>query len=260
MKKEKEILTEADLVEMLAKRYAPPEWAFLSHVRNGTGYLKSVRTSDAIAMNLWPSRGLGIQGFEIKTYRGDWVKELKNPAKAEETAQFCDGWWLVVSDAEIVRNGELPETWGLLVAKGKRLYCEKECAPQKPIPIDKLFLAAILRKTQEAMNSTPNLQAQYKAGYKRGEEMTRTGMQSDLDRLTDKLQQMKELIEGFEKASGINLKDYHYSGNPEKLGQAFRIVTSKSDMDWKIKQIKTMRDSLTEILDGFEKVESGEIF
>lgn len=109
------------MLTMLRKRHARQgnggsgEYAFLTHVRDEAGFSGS-RTMDALAMSLWPSRGLALHGFEVKCSRSDWVKELRTPEKAEKLASRCDYWWLVVADPAIVKPGELPEGWGLLVA------------------------------------------------------------------------------------------------------------------------------------------------
>ena len=141
---------EAAVIAALKERFCAPAWALIPHVRNGTGYQRTTpRTADAIAMSLWPSRGLELHGFEVKVSRADWVKELENPAKAESICRFCDRWWLTVGDAEIVWAGELPPTWGLLVPKGDKLVAKVEAPKLEAMPGDRLFLAALLRKTVE---------------------------------------------------------------------------------------------------------------
>ena len=72
---------------------------------------------------------------------------MDEPSKAEEIAQYCHFWWLVIDDAKIVQNGELPATWGLLlVRKGDKLKCEKEPTFNKDAKApDHAMLAAILR-------------------------------------------------------------------------------------------------------------------
>lgn len=62
-----------------------------------------------------------ILGFEVKVSRSDWLSELKKPEKADSLARYCDRWYLVISDPKIVKDGELPPTWGLLCRKGDRL-------------------------------------------------------------------------------------------------------------------------------------------
>lgn len=86
------------IVEALRKRYPEPAYALITEVRNSTGYARS-RTgyADAIAMGCWPSRGLDVQGFEFKTDRGDWLREWKNPIKADQFVKYCDYWWVVIT-------------------------------------------------------------------------------------------------------------------------------------------------------------------
>ena len=78
-----------DLLSILAKKYAPPYWAFIREFRNATGF-SATRSADALAFGMYRSRGQAIIGFEVKTVRSDWLRELKNPEKAEPIAQFCD--------------------------------------------------------------------------------------------------------------------------------------------------------------------------
>src|SRR5688572_18266988 len=94
----KNAAVDASRVEyLLAKRFAPSAYAFLPQLRNGTGFGRT-RTADAVAMSLWPSRGIYLHGFEIKVGRGDWLSELRQPEKAEEIARFCKYWSLVAAE------------------------------------------------------------------------------------------------------------------------------------------------------------------
>lgn len=248
----KQDITEVHLIEMLSRRFPPPEWAFLSHVKSATGFVRENRTSDAICMNLWPSRGLEIHGFEIKCNRGDWLKELRNPRKAEDVAQFCDRWWLVVSDKSIVLTGELPGTWGLLVPFGKGLKCVKAPEKQSVIAVDRPFLAAVLRKTQEAIHDDKQLKAKYQEGLKDGHHRSDQQWQAEVDSVRGENNRLKREIEEFEKASGINLDKFTWHGTPEELGKAFRVaLEGGTKLKRQIEHITTVRDRLTEMIDGF---------
>ncbi len=110
-------MTTQEINAALKRRYDPKNFAFLWEVGNATG-ANCRRHADALAMSLWPSRGMVLIGHEIKASRSDWVKELDNPEKAEAVYQYCDRWYLVVGDASIVKPGELPATWGLMVPRG----------------------------------------------------------------------------------------------------------------------------------------------
>ena len=135
------------LIEALRKDWPHPAYAFIQEFRGGTGYSRESR-ADVIAMDLWPSKGLELVGFELKTSRADWLKELKNPEKADPIKQFCDKWYLVVDSLNIVNryNDELPKDWGLMILNYMGKIEIKEEAPKlKPKPIDRLFLASLMR-------------------------------------------------------------------------------------------------------------------
>ena len=241
--------TEGLLIEQITRRFRPPEWAVLSHVRDATG-ARAGRTADAIAMNLWPSRGLEIHGFEVKISRTDWLKELKNPIKADEIARYCDRWWLVVSDKAIVLPGELPGSWGLLYPQGSGLRCEQAPDKLKAEPIDNLFLAAILRRAHESINSSETMRMKYQEGRKDGEHRTRERLQAEIDETTRDNKKLKDLYDEFQKASGIDLRKFSWH-EPGKLAEAFNTVLKGStELKYKIDTIKRVRDDLTVILEN----------
>ena len=78
-------------------------FAFMEQVGNATGW-ECNRHADAIVVSLWKSRGLEIMGFETKVSRSDWLKELKQPEKADEISKYCHRWYLVVGDESIVQR------------------------------------------------------------------------------------------------------------------------------------------------------------
>lgn len=88
--------------------------AFMRHVRIEDG---GVRTLDAVSMGMWRSRGFTVTGYEVKCSRSDWLRELRDPQKADALAKHCDYFYLVVNDPGIVHHGELPELWGMIHAK-----------------------------------------------------------------------------------------------------------------------------------------------
>ncbi len=140
--------TAADVRAALMNRYRAPEWACFFEVANSTG-AGATRSADAIAMSLYPSRGLRLHGFEIKVSRSDWLHELKQPDKSVAIQRFCDHWW-IVTPADIVREGELPPTWGHLVLKGNGLNCAVKAPQLERDAWEPAFLAALLRRGHEA--------------------------------------------------------------------------------------------------------------
>lgn len=225
-------MNERIIVNALAKKHAPPSWAFLSQVSNGTAGNKS-RTADAIAMSLWPSRGLELHGFEVKVSRSDWKRELDNPAKAEAVCQYCDRWWVVVGDKSIVADGELPPTWGLLAWNdGDLATVVKAPAIATPREITRVFLAAILRRVFEQSPSTEALQAARDDGFKAGQKTGETNRGWELKRLQDR----EAAFRKFEEASGLRIDGY----TAGKIGEAVKAL----------EQLGNIREWLANAMDG----------
>lgn len=121
-------MTERTMLDRLNVRYGSVNangfrYARAEHVRVTAGF-DARRTCDYMALDLWPG-GYGtnrtgplLHGHEVKVSRSDWLTELRDPDKAEAFRRYCDFWWLVVSEKDIVKPGELPDGWGLIVAAG----------------------------------------------------------------------------------------------------------------------------------------------
>ncbi|MFF2822641.1 hypothetical protein ACFVRV_06260 [Arthrobacter koreensis] len=118
-------------------------WVRAEHVRSTQrlGY-ETVSIADFVAVDKY-STSQAIHGHEVKVSRSDWLTELKDPTKSERIKRFCDFWWLVVPDASIVKPGELPEGWGLLVQSGKVLRAKKRAPRLTPEPLTLDFIAGL---------------------------------------------------------------------------------------------------------------------
>ena len=183
----------------LRTRFAAPAWALLFEVPDGTGGNKN-RSADAVAMSLYPSRGLELNGFEIKVSRSDWQKELADPSKAEAVCKYCDRWWIVAGDPKIVHAGELPPTWGLLVAQGKRLVCKTKAPKLDPVALNRRFLAALLRRVEEQGADKKLLREAERKGFDDGVahgDRRSGGYKERFEKLSEKLK-------AFEAAAGFS--------------------------------------------------------
>lgn len=129
--------TERSMLNWLHRRYDNASyvrrgngirWVCAEHVRNDAGFW-AARTADFMAMDMWPSTGNAIHGHEVKVSRADWLAELRKPEKALPFIEVVDHWWVVVPDAGIVKDDELPADWGLLVL-GPRGLRSKRAAPR----------------------------------------------------------------------------------------------------------------------------------
>lgn len=149
--------TERMMLDLLHDRYASgggngPRYVVAEHVRNQAGFggywgTEALRTADAIAVDLWPSAGNLVHGFEVKVSRSDWLTELKDPTKADAFRRYCDHWWLVVPEDTIVRD-DLPEGWGLLaVGSNSQLRIKRRSPKLDRQPMTPSFMASLLRAT-----------------------------------------------------------------------------------------------------------------
>lgn len=223
-------LTTPQAMALLRERYAPPEFALLPQVRSRTGYSGPIRTADALVMSLYPSRGLLLHGFEVKVSRSDWLRELKEPDKAEEIVAHCDRWWIVVGDEKIVQPGELPPTWGLLVPRRGKLAIKVDAPALTPAPMSRPFLAALLRNVADATSDVvprAEIADQIVAARTLGEEIGAKEAGQELARL-------RQTVERFEAQAGIKIDAYH--GMP--IGEAVHAVLNdglaqrRRDLDW----------------------------
>lgn len=218
----------SDILNLLRARHPAPEWAFFDELRNSVGYTRVTRTADAMAFNTFMGRGLEVHGFEIKRDRRDWLRELKNPDKAEEMFRFCDRWWLVVSDREIVKDDELPVNWGLLAPKKNSAGAATELAvvtkaPKlKSKPMTPGFLAMLLRRAVEQRTDTRRVEQEVESRMAR----ERAAWADERERLLEQVgklhgaEALKKSVEEFERASGVKIERWHGAS----IGRAFKIA------------------------------------
>lgn len=216
----------ASLEALIAARFAPPAWACFFEVPPATGG-PGDRRADAVAMSLWPSKGLELHGFEIKRSRADWLRELKDPHKSDRVGRYCDRFWLVVEDAKIVQPGELPGGWGLFCRRGDSLVAKVDAPRLEAAEIGRPFLAALCRCAHETLAremakaeapSKEALLAEYNKGVARGEEFAKV----DVDRLKRELARVNATVDAFAKASGVNI-EANWRG-PAHAGRIFRLL------------------------------------
>lgn len=194
-----------------------PEWALMFEVGDATG-ARQRRWADAVAMNLYPSRGLEIHGFEVKAHRSDWLRELKNPAKAESVQRYCDRWWIAAPPG-IVQAGELPPTWGLYEAKNGKLTQVIAAPKLEPEPVNRAFVAAMLRRASEADEDL--VRAAVDAEVTRQRENDQKYIQQQIDWRTRQYKEVEERIAKIKAISGVDLT--HWCDD-EEIGRAIKLV------------------------------------
>lgn len=230
---------------LIMKRFPMEAWALLWEVADATG-AKHSRWADAVAMGLWPSRGLDLHGMEIKASRSDWLRELKKPAKAETICSFCHYWWLVAND-RVVNMDELPHTWGLLVPHGGGLKTIKQAPRLKPKPITDVFLAALLRAAAKpgAEVNKKALQAEFWRGQKDERERWERNEKRFEQRFTD----LQRTVTEFESHAGFKLMSYSHGA--ARVGQVVRdVLDGKHNREAEdIRHIRNLATILIENID-----------
>jgi hypothetical protein len=238
-------------MELLRLRYPAQSYALFAEVQSATAYQGKQR-ADAVAVGLWPSRGLDVIGFEFKAYRGDWLRELKQPEKAEEIFQFCDRWYLV-ADEHTAHSDEIPATWGWLVPGEKGLREAKAAPVLQAKPLERIFVASLLRSAQKDRDNAiqrPLEKMRQEVRSELAEEFKK-----DLDELRTQIRN-KELEyrvsrEKIETALGINFSQW---GVPlEQAGAALRLIVSKPN-DLRM-QLGGAREKIKQLLEDVEQAE-----
>ena len=108
----------ADLMGRLERHYIKPGQplpggVFVPEVGENGGW-GTGRRCDAIYVGFTSASGRMLVGHEVKASRADWLTELSKPGKADAWADQCHEWWLVTVPG-VVKDGELPAGWGLMV-------------------------------------------------------------------------------------------------------------------------------------------------
>lgn len=153
------LATERYMLDLLHKRYGQrsvnggtdaPRYICAEHVRTRAGFYS--REMDFVAVDTWESSmrdgALTIHGVEVKVSRSDWLRELKDPAKSEQTMTWATHRWLAVPYSPLVAPGELPDGWGLLIMQGmyeQKLIAKIQATPRNNGPLTPSATAALLR-------------------------------------------------------------------------------------------------------------------
>jgi hypothetical protein len=127
-------LTTADIIERLQARHPMFEGRWANIVE--------FQRIDFVAVGTWPSTKYVVHGYEIKTSRADWLRELKDPLKSIDGRAKVDFWWLA-APAGTVKEGELPDGWGLIEVNGRGTHIRVE-APRLRPPLPKKWVGGDL--------------------------------------------------------------------------------------------------------------------
>ncbi|KVS52213.1 hypothetical protein WK39_26505 [Burkholderia cepacia] len=208
----------AEVKAALRARFCSPEWALFFEVADATG-ARHNRWADAVAMNLWPSRGLAIHGMEVKVSRSDWLRELKDPSKSAPVQRYCDYWW-IVTPAGVLKDGELPPTWGHYEVKPGGTLRELVAAPKlESEPVTRQFAAALMRRASAADEGI--VRAAVDTEIARLRQNDEKHIQREIEQRSRELNELREQIATIERISGVQITRW---GHNEEIGRAVKAV------------------------------------
>lgn len=211
--------------EILRAKFPEKEYALMEEVSDAAGFDRK-RSADYMAVSLWPSRGCAITGIELKSYRSDWLNELKNPKKAENIFRYCDYFYLLTTDEKIAKMEEIPETWGWFTIKGSRVFLKKEAPKLTPQPITKSFMAAMLKRASDKKDFVHirSIEDRIASAAENAKKQNLT----ELENTKKKLSELTETVRQFRETSGIDLLNFTpWQTNPSKIGKVVKFITEE---------------------------------
>jgi hypothetical protein len=206
--------TETSLFRLLCATYEGEAYTVLPQVRNSTGHNQVTRTADAIVASLWPSRGIWCGGYEIKCSRSDWLNEVKDPSKANEIARHLHSWTVIIADESMVKPGELPAAWGLMVPskKGDKLRTIKEATHRKDAAPEWNFVASILRNVAGGMVPKSLIESELRKGREKLEASVAERIRYQANQAKEEAERtakhLQTSIDKFEATTGMRIRDY----------------------------------------------------
>jgi hypothetical protein len=104
-----------DIIEQ-AMDASPSEWLFFRELRVGTGRQNGgAQRLDGLALNTLPHTAMKRICYEVKTSRGDFLSEVKQPLKRRIGMRYSNEFYFV-TPAGLVDAGEIPAECGLVEA------------------------------------------------------------------------------------------------------------------------------------------------
>jgi len=231
--------------QLLLGKFPPEQCVLIREVSDASGHSRS-RSLDYMAIQLWNSRGLSVTGIEQKSNRGDWLKELKQPAKQENHFKHCDYFYLLTDKEGVAKLEEIPPTWGWYHCKNSKIITMKEAPKLSPLPIERSLMCAMLRRAAD------------KTGYVHSEdiesrilsriEMALKQQSYEGKNAISELKKLSEIVKKFEDESGIKISDrweYNWS-NKISIGNALKLVMNGT-VDTLYKQLQNLENRSQEI-------------
>lgn len=229
---------------ILRKHYPEEAYLMVKEVSDTTGGRN--RSLDFMILGLWPSRGIHLTGIEVKTWRADFLKELKNPEKQELHFKYCDFFYLLTDEEGVAKPEEIPSTWGWIHIdmKGK-LKIMKEAPKLQPFVLTRNFLAAMMRRAcdKKGWIRQSEIADKLKEKVEHGRELER----QNRHHAEQQLKELREQLKIFTDTTGLTIgSGYDWKWNGKRLGEMVKYVIEKKpeDLQNQLHQIKNQAEKI----------------
>ena len=209
-------MTSRDIIEALRKHWGESA-VLVTEVANGTGS-NARRHMDALALGCWPSRGLFVYAIEVKVSRGDLLRELCDPSKADAIARYCDRMFLATPKGLVEDPNTLPDAWGLLEVSDKGVHARKAAQQIESAPLDRTFLMAVIRAAVKQHSDESRIAKLVEAARSKGYSEGSADSERNRERTEKRAVELSEELSALRHALG------HH--RPELVGQAVRAIQS----------------------------------
>lgn len=195
-------MTADEVIACLQSRWPDSEYLSIREAPQAAD--RGGRKLDLLVVSLWRSRGLQMDGVEIKVSMSDWKRELANAEKADWWWRHVHRFWVAVpADLAVKVRDELPPTWGLLACEsGKPVKVVAKAPQHEPEPMPWAATVGLMRAAADC-----GLTVMHRAesrGYNRGVE---AGKQLSLQgRAAEELRELRDDVRLFEEATGFGIR------------------------------------------------------
>lgn len=243
-----EPITADDVEIALRSHFAAPKFAVITGVRNAPGW-DANRTCDMLAIGVWNSAGHDLHGVEIKANRGDWLREIQDPTKAEAFARYCDWWW-VAAPPGVVKVEEVPVAWGVMEVVGGGIRIRRPGTKRVPVePIERDFLACITRRVVEQTPAEGVLSAAVKKARAEGRDEGKRQAEKR-DEVGERYVEREgakalRIVQEFQEKCGVYLGEWNPSARVEQFK---RFLAADEPLERARKKLESIRDAVTSAL------------
>lgn len=205
------------------------------------------RRYDAISIAIWGSMGHCIHGFEVKSARSDWLRELADPKKSDTLMRYCTHWWLVCPKSVLQSLDEVPDTWGVLFETDEGLRIGRKAPHLKNPAPDAAFWRCMLLRQATRLSMPQEVQSEIDAARKSEREACQSNLSRDAAIAQSELRNLRETVDAFEKATGIHLNRFNVQSEIAQIAFLRNLNVQKlsKDVDASKQSLSNLINNLT---------------